>query len=678
MTMLERALYLESLRLSVFPLAPREKKPNRDWKEYQAFRATRAEITAWWSNGGSDQNIAVACGPVSGVFVVDIDGADGEASLAALEAEHGQLPKTWRVKTGRGRHYWFRDPGLSNTAGKIGDHIDTRGKGGLIVAPGSVHPSGATYEWELGFDPEFTELADLPAWVVAKLDPRLPKDAGPAPAVATLKPIKGGIDNRDQYRIQRYLDATLAGAGADLASTPQGQRNQELNNRAMWLGHFAHYGVYGESAAWAILAAACVRNGEWADPEGGEKRCRATFLSGWAAGTADPRLVPEGDQKTTTAADGTKFDAATGEILEAIASDTAADPGPFPASSFAGQAPKRQWLVQDWLPAQTVTALYGDGGIGKTLLAQQLAAAYATGRQWCGMPVPKGVALGVFCEDDYNELWRRQDDIDRGAIGAQGSLGDLHLWPRVGFDNVLQNFDRDGVGKATAFYNRLEGEIARILPGLLILDTAADIFGGNEIIRSQVNQFVKSALGHFVVKYGVTILLVAHPSLSGMASGSGTSGSTAWNNSVRSRWYLEKPETALPSQRVLTRKKANYASSGDDQNIQLVWESGILTTQPRPDTVDRIELNSLKSIVADTVEKCWDQGTPIGTSRSSRPVKETLPRLLKGQEPALVMRAFAELERDGYVSCQHGNTHKRGYKVMRNVRTGEMNAHSVE
>ena len=37
----------------------------------------------------------------------------------------------------------------------------------------------------------------------------------------------------------------------------------------------------------------------------------------------------------------------------------------------------------------------------------------------------------------------------------------------------------------------------------------------------------------------VTFLLLAHPSLTGMSTGTGMSGSTGWNNAARSRMYFQ-------------------------------------------------------------------------------------------------------------------------------------------
>ena len=62
-------------------------------------------------------------------------------------------------------------------------------------------------------------------------------------------------------------------------------------------------------------------------------------------------------------------------------------------------------------------------------------------------------------------------------------------------------------------------------------------------------------------------MLLAHPSLTGMNTGTGTSGSTAWNNSVRSRLYLDRVrESGIepdPDARVLRTMKSNYGPVGD-------------------------------------------------------------------------------------------------------------------
>jgi RecA-family ATPase len=113
-------------------------------------------------------------------------------------------------------------------------------------------------------------------------------------------------------------------------------------------------------------------------------------------------------------------------------------------------------------------------------------------------------------------------------------------------------------------------------PRLLVLDTLADVFAGNENARSEARQFIGLLRG-LAIDHGLAVVLVAHPSLFGMATGSGTSGSTAWSNSVRSRLYLEiiKGEDGREIDadlRVLRVMKANYARAGHE--VRLRWRDG--------------------------------------------------------------------------------------------------------
>jgi RecA-family ATPase len=131
--------------------------------------------------------------------------------------------------------------------------------------------------------------------------------------------------------------------------------------------------------------------------------------------------------------------------------------------------------------------------------------------------------------------------------------------------------------RPTAVFEALKSEIARIRPTLIVLDTLADIFGGEENQRAQARQFIGMLRG-IAIENNCAVLLLAHPSLSGMASGSGSSGSTGWNNSVRSRLYLERAKgddgiEGDPDVRVLKVKKSNYSRA--DVEIELRWQHGI-------------------------------------------------------------------------------------------------------
>ena len=275
--------------------------------------------------------------------------------------------------------------------------------------------------------------------------------------------------------------------------------------------------------------------------------------------------------------------------------------------------PERRWLVRDWIPFGYVTALYGDGGTGKSLLAQMLGTATAIGQPWLDIETAGPIrSLAVLCEDDLDELQRRQENINRLYGCRFGDLGLVRWLPRLGYDNLLMSFDRSGRGVLTPFFEQVRQAALELQAQLLIVDTAADVFGGNENIRPQVRQFIQAALGRLAREMNGAVLLCAHPSVTGMANGTGTGGSTGWSNTVRSRLYLGRPEpdedeeeSAAPddSLRVLTRKKANLASSGE--TVELRWENGVfVTTQER---VDSFTMGSLGGMVRARAERVFLQ-----------------------------------------------------------------------
>jgi RecA-family ATPase len=144
-------------------------------------------------------------------------------------------------------------------------------------------------------------------------------------------------------------------------------------------------------------------------------------------------------------------------------------------------------------------------------------------------------------------------------------------------------FTGRGVGELSQFHSHVLAAALDLKARLVVIDTAADVFGGNENDRGQVRQFVSWALGLIAQKINGAVLLCAHPSRSGLASGDGDGGSTGWNNAFRSRLFLREPvmengEKPDPNARVLERKKANYASRNDE--LRLRWRNGVIVPEP--------------------------------------------------------------------------------------------------
>lgn len=244
---------------------------------------------------------------------------------------------------------------------------------------------------------------------------------------------------------------------------------------------------------------------------------------------------------------------------------------------WEGLPPPREWVVPEWMPKGYVTALYGDGGTGKSLLAQQIMTMLATGRPWFdqGVCLPPMKVYGLFCEDDENELWRRQHAINQQFNIPMSDLHNMRLVSRVGCDNFLMTFDGKDTGRFTCSFADLVEDLNQFKPDLVVLDTAADLFGGNENNRAHVRQFVQNCCARIARQNNGAVLLCAHPSDAGLQRKTGTGGSTAWNNTVRSRWYLTRPDEdpgVSAETRILSRKKANYAAASSE--ITLNWHQG--------------------------------------------------------------------------------------------------------
>lgn len=265
--------------------------------------------------------------------------------------------------------------------------------------------------------------------------------------------------------------------------------------------------------------------------------------------------------------------------------------GWFRASALAGRPiPDREWLVADLIPGRTVTMLGGDGGTGKSLLALHLACSTALGRPWLGREVEPGRALYLSAEDDEAELHRRLADIVRAEGASFGDLGDLTVRSLAGEDALLAVPDpRTGALRPTPLFGELDQRIGDERPALVGLDTLADLHSGQENDRTTARQFIGLLRG-LAIRHGCAVVLLAHPSLTGMASGSGLSGSTAWNASVRSRLYLERVVQdgyeADPDRRVLRTVKANYGRTGGE--ICMTWRNGVFIADAPETSLDRM------------------------------------------------------------------------------------------
>jgi len=215
---------------AVFPLLDRDKRP-RFAGAYKRASSDRAQVERWW-RAFPQANIGLATGSASGLWVLDVDGTQGEDSYAELVACEEQLPDTRMVRTTKGWHLYWRLGGQFDPGRKIGARpgLDVIGGSGYLLAPPSVHPSASVYAW---VNPS-TDIAESPPWLLERLS-----------AKSHPEPLK------EKWIVQRsgagYLEGVLRRAERDIISAAEGTRNKQLFRSSVWALSVAE-GIGGDTA----------------------------------------------------------------------------------------------------------------------------------------------------------------------------------------------------------------------------------------------------------------------------------------------------------------------------------------------------------------------------------------------------------------------------------------------
>lgn len=266
----------------VFPLQAGDKRPRAGSRGLHDA-STDLELVARWWDQTPDANIGIRTGVV--VDVLDLDGPEAEHAFDAHQLAN-ELPMPgdpdwpdaplWAA-TARGLHCYVAATGSGNRTGLLGAHIDWRGAGGYVVAPPSVHPTGAQYRW---IHPWAARPPACPPWLsalVAGLGADLP-DPNAAPARA-LDPARGDATP--------YGAAALRAETSRVAAAPKGTRNHTLNAAAFTLFRLAGGGEVTVATVERCLAAAGRQCGLT------DREIAATLRSAQRAANQLPRHAPE-------------------------------------------------------------------------------------------------------------------------------------------------------------------------------------------------------------------------------------------------------------------------------------------------------------------------------------------------------------------------------------------------
>lgn len=285
-------------------------------------------------------------------------------------------------------------------------------------------------------------------------------------------------------------------------------------------------------------------------------------------------------------------------------------PAPVAASLLASMTPPdREWTVANLIPHRQVTLVSGDGGTGKTTILLQLALAAGCMTMWLGQFVTPRRVLFVSGEDEIEELHYRIAQTAK-AMGVDAS--NVYVMTLEQLENTeIAAADRRGDRiKPTANFEHIKSVIQQFGISMVIFDPVADLFGGDEIDKRQVKQFIGLLRRELAGALGCTVVLSAHPSVDAMRSGRGYSGSTAWNNSVRSRLYFTAGEKDDDT-RYLEHAKSNRSKKS--AKIKVEWtKKGIFV----PTDIQSISKTDVDALFMTILKKRMDLGLFVSPHHS--------------------------------------------------------------
>lgn len=329
---------------------------------------------------------------------------------------------------------------------------------------------------------------------------------------------------------------------------------------------------------------------------------------------------------------------------------------PIDWAEVARNPPKpREWAIEHWIGVGHVTLMAGRGGVGKTLILQQIASCLARQKPFLGAIDEVFTSLLWCAEDDADELKRRQIAIGEWLQVPLFLFNKvLHVEPLAGVECALMT-PNNGVLRHTKRALELWEQINDLKARFVGLDNIAHLFAGNENNRYEVTSFANMLTG-MCIAANAAMILNGHP---GKASDSEFSGSTAWENAVRGRLYLSRtpPDTedrdADPQGlvRYLSRRKSNYSALDCKR---FMYQEGVLRPDDEPmapsDFIQGIKNDKINKRVLDGVRKLKEMGI-FGTHSTASP--NYLPKLLTSYalceelHKSEIVRSVKALMKDG-------------------------------
>lgn len=237
-----------------------------------------------------------------------------------------------------------------------------------------------------------------------------------------------------------------------------------------------------------------------------------------------------------------------------------------------------EFVIDKIVPRDEVTLLGAHGGAGKSTLVLTLCAHVAAGAQWGPFPTTQCRAVYVNLEDRPDVVrYRLRNIIEAYGLDADTVLSRLAIFDGHACDAVLAvEVNEQGVRRLEPTFGMTRVAEVAHGAGMIAIDNASDVYGGNENARAEVRSFIR-LLAKIARTNNAALVLLAHIDKSAAKygdSGNAYSGSTAWHNSVRSRLALLRDKHGI----VLEHQKTNYGALAQPVRLAFVGH-GVLWPQ---------------------------------------------------------------------------------------------------
>lgn len=338
-----------------------------------------------------------------------------------------------------------------------------------------------------------------------------------------------------------------------------------------------------------------------------------------------------------------------------------------------------KFAIEGWLPLAKTTLLSANGGIGKSNLSLQLAVALATGTPFLqDIEVDRKRVLVISAEDDQNVVHHRVEHICAAfGIATPSLTGHLFVYDMTHQDCLMWSD-----GHPTSRMQWLADTAVRHKAQIVIIDNASDVYGDNENDRAHVRGFMR-CLNTIAGATGAAVLLLAHVDKASVRLGAGHdtqttfSGSTAWNNSVRSRWAMVRTSD---TEITLRHEKHNLSAKQPDISIEFDTQAKVFRrfgTVPGAAAARALVRSTQRIALLRMLSDASARGQRLSMSVKANNNAFVMLHQQPGFPQQLARAEFfgllAELTRDGLVQeVEYLNEHRKKHKCLDLTEVGRL------